>query len=69
MALHHIAVMKSAGGSPKIILDAGLVMDMKPKFSGFHIYLTWILLVTFYGDIWKPRPVPVQSVLETGCGF
>jgi hypothetical protein len=39
-AVPHITVVKCAKGCPKVILDAGLVADMKLQFPGLHAHLT-----------------------------
>jgi hypothetical protein len=41
---YNIMVVKCVNSCPKIVLDAGLVTDMKPQFHGLHAHLTSILL-------------------------
>jgi hypothetical protein len=43
--LHHITVVKYVNCCLKIILDAGLVTDVKLQFPGLHAHLTWILSI------------------------
>jgi hypothetical protein len=38
--LCHITAMKCINGCPKIILDAGLVIDMKLQFPDLHAHQT-----------------------------
>jgi hypothetical protein len=40
VVLHHIIVAKCVDGGSKIILDTGLVVDMKLQFPGLHAHLT-----------------------------
>jgi hypothetical protein len=49
--LHHMEVMKTATGCPKIILDAEMVMDVKLLFPGLHAHLTLSLLDLFCCNI------------------
>jgi hypothetical protein len=45
--LHHITIVKCVSGCPKIILDAGLVADVKLLYSGLQAHLTWTLSIYF----------------------
>jgi hypothetical protein len=67
--------MKCVSGL-KIILDAGLVAAMKLPFPGLPVRsldlnslsLYVYIFFCFCGNIWKPRSVSVQSMLESNCG-
>jgi hypothetical protein len=49
MVLHHIAVVKCVSGCPKIVMDTGLVVDMKLQFPGLHALLTLNLSIFCVG--------------------
>jgi hypothetical protein len=45
--LQHITIVN---GCPKVILDGGLVADVKLQIPGLHAHLTWILSNNFCGN-------------------
>jgi hypothetical protein len=47
--IHHIRIVKYVSGCPKVILDVGLVADVKFHFPGLHAHLTLILSIFFVG--------------------
>jgi hypothetical protein len=47
--LHYITVVKCVNGCPKIILDTGLVTDVKLHSPGQHALFIWIFLISFSG--------------------
>jgi hypothetical protein len=65
--LHDITIVKFVNGYPKIILEAGSVADVTFQFPGLHVHLTWILSYFLLRNIWKPRYMPVHSILEGSC--
>jgi hypothetical protein len=59
--LHHTAVVNYVSSCPKIILDAGLVADVKLQLLGLHTHLTWILCPFPFGDNLKISSMPVDT--------
>jgi hypothetical protein len=47
--LHYITIMKCVNGCPKIVLDTGLVTDVKLQVPGLHAVLIKILSICFLG--------------------
>jgi hypothetical protein len=67
---HHSPPPRCRRGRQKIILDSGLVANMKLQFPGPHARLTLILSISSArvgADIWKPKCVPIQSLVERNC--
>jgi hypothetical protein len=38
--LHHVTIVERVSGCPEIVLDAGMVVGVKLKFSELHAHLT-----------------------------
>jgi hypothetical protein len=55
MVPHHIMIVKCVSGCPELILDDGLVADMKLQFPGLCTHLNWILSIFFIAWIFEQR--------------
>jgi hypothetical protein len=59
--LHHNTAVKCFNCCPKIIPDAGLVLDVKLQFPGLHAHLTSVLSISFCAGA-------VPSIQQRNCG-
>lgn len=65
--LHHITVMKCVSVCPKIILGAGLVVDVKLYLPGLHAHLIWTLLIFPVGIFENRSPYHYSHSREELC--
>jgi hypothetical protein len=57
--LYHITVLKFVNGCLKNALAARCLADVKLPFPGLHVHLTSLLSIFFFGDICKPKSMPL----------
>jgi hypothetical protein len=67
-SLHHVTALKVISFCPKIILDAGLFMEVELRVLGLHTHLTRFLLIFLWRYL-KTKVCATTLSVEKNRGF